>query len=70
MKPTAADKVAAYRRKLDRLREEGGGGAEVIVTDDTGRIETVHHLRRLPDGSIEWTDAVVEPGDKPHADAA
>ena len=53
MTPKAADKIAALEQKLRRMREHG---IRVIVRDDDGSVLRVRHLRRRPDGELEWSD--------------
>jgi hypothetical protein len=70
MKPNPAKKIEAFKQKMQRIRERG---AKVVVRRGDGTVESVRHLRRLPDGSTQWTDEAGHPlphPAQPHADDA
>ena len=48
------NKLDRIRERLRKAREDG---ATVIVRRPDGSIKSTRHVRRLPDGRTEWSEA-------------
>ena len=59
MRRTSVDTIEQFREKMRQAREHG---AKVVVRRDSdGVIESVRWIRRLPDGTTQWTDDTGKP---------
>ena len=59
MRKISDDIIEHFREKMSQAREDG---ARVIVRRDSdGVVESVRWIRRLPDGTTQWTDDTGKP---------